>query len=1553
MKLKLTLILLSILSLKYSIKGQQLITENFDYIAATPLTANNWLQIGTTSTSPISVTNLGLSYTGYNLSSIGNATKIDTVGQDIYRDLFSNSTSGSLYTSMMLKVNKASNGDYFFAFLPQNSTTSYIGRLYIKAGRTAGYYQIGIGKGAETAVYGNDTFPLNTTSLLVIKYQYNAGALNDSLMVYNFTSGFPTSEPIIPTVTTIGGTTADAAALGRLAFRQGAGASAPRLIVDGLRSATSWSNLNATTNYVAPSVFTVTFNTNSVYSTRISWSKNSNYIDSNFNTLVFVKSINTINIGTPNLSANAYTANTDYFLANSFYQNDGNAKCVYKGDTSSVLVTGLNQNTLYQVSILVVRNIDSLYSLPTNGSTIINTNMTIASFTPSSGSIGTLVTITGSNLNNIDTIKIGGVSAIKISNTANSLVAMVMPGAITGNIYVSNANWNTTSSTNFTKISSIIPSIQQGNKLVGTGNIGSSRQGISLSISADGNTAIVGGYSDNNNEGAAWIYKRIGKNWSQQGSKLLGSGNTGAAQQGVSVCISSDGNTAVVGGYYDSSQVGAFWIFTQNNGLWTQQGNKLVGTGNIGSSWQGVSASISADGNTVIIGGRYDNSLQGAAWVFTRNNGLWSQQGNKLVGTGGIGATGQGSSVSISADGNTAAVGGFLDSSSQGATWVYTRNSGVWTQQGGKLVGTGGVGSSRQGNSVSISADGNTIIIGGSSDNNNLGASWIFTRTNGVWNQQGNKILGTGYEGAARQGSSVSISADGNIAIIGSIADSSNKGALWIFTRIGGTWLQQGNKLVGTGNIGLAGQGRSVGLSADGSTAIVAGSDDNNNLGAAWVYYGTPTIITNGSMNGFATCSGIESAVQSFIVSGSSLSLDSILITSPTGFEISQAIDSGYNTSLKLAPNLGMVNTTTIYVRLSSLTIGASSGNIICYSPNAVSKTISVNGIVNPKPNIGFSINADVQCLKGNNFLLIDTSTISTGTLSRKWNLGNGNNDTSLLSTVNKIYASASNYSIKLLAMSNNGCTDSITKSIIVNSSPSTGFTINNPIQCINGNTFLFTDTSNIATGTISRKWNLDNGISDTSSSAILTKVYNTANTYTIKLLSTSNNGCVDSVTKTIIVNPKPLVGYTINNAIQCLNGNNFLFIDTSSISSGIIARKWNFGLGNNDTSAAPNFNRSYLVPQTYSIKLLNTSNTNCKDSVTKTITVNPNTSVGFTINNSIQCVNGNNFLFSDTSIISSGSYTRKWNLGNGISDTSLLVILNKVYNSVNTYKIKLLTTSNNGCADSATKTIIVNPKPIVGFTINSSSQCINGNNFLFTDTSNISTGSINRFFTLNNTETSTNSFINKSFTTIGIYSIKLLQTSDFGCKDSITKNVEVLVNPIAGSIAGQNSLLLVATPYIYNLNQQLNHTYQWANPINGNIISGQGTNAITVQWLSKGIGLLKVQITNTAGCSDSSMLNVTIGGVGINQVNNIASNINVYPSPAFAELNVNIENINQLPAQLVITDILGKEVMKQTINAKNFNEVLNISQLNNGVYILNISNANGMQTVKFMVSGK
>ncbi len=385
--------------------------------------------------------------------------------------------------------------------------------------------------------------------------------------------------------------------------------------------------------------------------------------------------------------------------------------------------------------------------------------------------------------------------------------------------------------------------IQQGSKLAGTGAVGNAQQGSSVSLSADGNTAIMGGPYDNANAGAAWAFTRNGGVWTQQGNKLVGTGAVGTLiSQGFSVSLSADGNTAILGGTGDNSFVGAAWVFTRSAGVWTQQGSKLVGTGAVGGSEQGWSVSISADGNTVIVGGPYDSSQAGAAWVFTRSGGVWTQQGSKLVGTGAVGNAQQGASVSLSSDGNTAIVGGWRDNSLAGAAWVFTRSGGVWTQQGSKLVGTGAVNSplaAAQGKSVSLSSDGNTAIEGGTGDSNQAGAAWIFTRSGGVWTQQGSKLVGTGAANnpiAARQGASVSLSSDGNTAIVGAPDDSAEVGATWVYKRTAGVWSQLGSKLVGTGAVGNAVQGWSVCLSGDGNSAIIGGLQDNSTAGASWVF---------------------------------------------------------------------------------------------------------------------------------------------------------------------------------------------------------------------------------------------------------------------------------------------------------------------------------------------------------------------------------------------------------------------------------------------------------------------------------------------------------------------------------------------------------------------------------------------------------------------------------------------------------------------------------------------------------------------------------------------
>jgi antibiotic biosynthesis monooxygenase (ABM) superfamily enzyme len=321
----------------------------------------------------------------------------------------------------------------------------------------------------------------------------------------------------------------------------------------------------------------------------------------------------------------------------------------------------------------------------------------------------------------------------------------------------------------------------------------------------------------------------------QQGPKLVGSGASGAAAQGFSVVLSADGNTAIVGGPADNSGTGAAWVFTRSGGVWTPQGNKLIGTGASSPAQQGFSVALSADGNTAVVGGPGDNSGAGAAWVFTRSGGMWTQQGNKLVGGDASLPAQQGQSVALSADGNTAIVGGPFDNSDTGAAWVFTRSGGAWTQQGKKLVGSGASGAAAQGASVALSADGNTAVVGGPFDNSQAGAAWVFIRSGGVWTPQGNKLVGSGASSPAEQGFSVALSAAGNIAVVGGPFDNSSAGAAWVFGRSGGVWTPRGNKLVGSGASANAQQAQSVALSANGKTAVLGGPFDSAS-GAAWPF---------------------------------------------------------------------------------------------------------------------------------------------------------------------------------------------------------------------------------------------------------------------------------------------------------------------------------------------------------------------------------------------------------------------------------------------------------------------------------------------------------------------------------------------------------------------------------------------------------------------------------------------------------------------------------------------------------------------------------------------
>ncbi len=390
---------------------------------------------------------------------------------------------------------------------------------------------------------------------------------------------------------------------------------------------------------------------------------------------------------------------------------------------------------------------------------------------------------------------------------------------------------------------------QQGPKLTGGEELGAGRFGRSVALSADGNTALVGGPRDNGEVGAAWVFVRSGSTWTQQAKlTLTGAEEIDEGHFGRSVALSADGDTALIGAPNDSGGLGAAWVFTRSGSTWTQQ-TKLTGANESGGGWFGRSVALSADGDTALVGGFVDHSDVGAAWVFTRLGSTWAQQGPKLTGAGEAGAGEFGWSVALSAEGDTALIGGHEDGGGVGAAWVFTRSSSTWTQQGEKLTGAGETGAGKVGQDVALSAEGDTALVSGYEDAGGVGAGWVFTRSGSTWTQQGEKLTGAGEAGNGYFGDGVALSADGDTALIGGFNDASGVGAAWVFTRLGSTWAQQGAKLTGGEESGKGQFGWSVALSEDGATALVGGIADGGNTGAAWVF-GVPPSSPGGESPG-------------------------------------------------------------------------------------------------------------------------------------------------------------------------------------------------------------------------------------------------------------------------------------------------------------------------------------------------------------------------------------------------------------------------------------------------------------------------------------------------------------------------------------------------------------------------------------------------------------------------------------------------------------------------------------------------------------------------------
>jgi PKD repeat protein len=586
----------------------------------------------------------------------------------------------------------------------------------------------------------------------------------------------------------------------------------------------------------------------------------------------------------------------------------------------------------------------------------------------------------------------------------------------------------------------------------------------------------------------------------------------------------------------------------------------------------------------------------------------------------------------------------------------------------------------------------------------------------------------------------------------------------------------------------------------------------------------------------------------------------------------------------------------------------------------------------NPVPNFS---NSNEQCLSVNIFTFNNTSSILSGTMSHFWSFGDGTTSTALNPT--KSYAAAGTYIVKLVSISNNGCKDSITRQVTVHPMPASSYSINTAAQCLTGNSFRFTNSSTIASGTLtSHVWSFGDGGTATTLNA--TKTYSSAGTYSVKLVSTSNDGCKDSTTQQVVVNPMPSTAYSINTAAQCLSGNSFGFTNSSSISSGTLSHLWTFGDGG--TASTLNATKSYVAPGTYSVKLLSTSNNGCKDSTSQQVVVNPMPASSYTINTAAQCLTDNSFTFTNSSTLASGTLTSHlWSFGDGGTATTLNAT--RSYVAPGIYPVKLVSTSNNGCKDSTTRQVTVHPMPVSGFTVNPAIQCLTGNSFSFNNTSTVSGGTTNSNWNFGNGSTSTNQSPMFTYANVGAFTVKLVSTSNNGCKDSATRSVRIDVSPTATlNVAPYRSIHPgILTTINASIAPAGTYKYTWYR--SNQLISNETTTSVDSIGYRLWSGAYKMAIENLPPqlpCSYTTP-ELVIG-------DSVSSKLFIYPNPNNGQFRVTYYSPTNTRYQVVVMDTKGAVLYRKPHEVTNRYQLIdiNLQGASSGLYLLQIQDPTGKQ---------
>lgn len=622
------------------------------------------------------------------------------------------------------------------------------------------------------------------------------------------------------------------------------------------------------------------------------------------------------------------------------------------------------------------------------------------------------------------------------------------------------------------------------------------------------------------------------------------------------------------------------------------------------------------------------------------------------------------------------------------------------------------------------------------------------------------------------------------------------------------------------------------------------------------------------------------------------------------------------------------------------LTTGNNTVSLIAYSPTHCPSAV-IQQVVNVVASPAANFSATIACLGAwSQFTDLSTSPTGTSIVNYSWKFGTG--DSSNLQNPDYLYSSPGLYDVSLTVTSDLGCINEILIPVRVHALPVAAFSYSKPCtgQLVNFSNNSSSDSLSTLTNYF---WNFGDfsNPNNTSTQASPGHTYSIPGVYTVFHVVTTNHGCTDTTSGTLVVRAAPVVNFTYSPT--CFGDLMQFFNPGSAIDSAYI---WNFG--DNQINLLKDPAHYYAFPGNYTVSLTVYAFGGCATTATKVVNVSPIPQANFVT--SPACI-GTPYQFTDASTVGSGSIIQwNWTVN---STTVLDSVRNPVYLFPDTgsYSVNLKIQTDIGCTSQVTKTIKVYELPQSRFTFNPQF----GNPPLDVQFSDLSINGAT--YAWNFGDGSSNSSLQHPFHTYqdtGLFVIQQVVTSSFGCKDSSTKNIYVIQPILDIAVVGDSSYIQGNHFYVVarlaNLGTRTIDNFRIEAQLeNGTTIQEQASIPLPngpsgVQWYPFNAAFqiqqgqtIKYYCIRVLSPNNSSDDKITNNEKCFNKTSQLAI-VQPYPNPFTTEVNLKVVSPFEDDLTVDLLDFNGKlirEIYSGLAVKGLWQTRLNLSDLNDGVYFI------------------